>query len=341
MTVPKMLLRLPLVLLAAGLLALSGASARADPLAMTGFNMAGAEFGPLPGTFGKDYFYPAPTDVSALLLRGVSVFRVPFRWERLQKTLNEPLDPEETVRLADAVKLITSKGARVIVSPHNYGRYNDKVVGSPDVPNAAFAHFWHEVAALFRDNSLVIFGLMNEPHDMPTEQWRDAANAAIQAIRGAGATNLVLVPGNAWSGGHSWMSSEYGTSNAVAMRDVQDPLNNYAYEIHQYFDVDFSGTHATCQDGDIGEQSLKGVTDWLGRIGKKGFLAEFGATTNPTCLQAMDNMLYFVEDHRDVWMGWTYWAAGDWWGAHPMSAQPREGADPPQLTTLMSHIQKH
>ena len=322
-------------------LTFSLAPLRAEPLAMTGFNLAGAEFGVLPGKAGVDYFYPSQTDVTALLLRGVSIFRLPFRWERLQKTLDGPLDADETMRLSDAVKAITAKGARVIVSPHNYGRYNGKVIGSADLPDASFGAFWRELASLFRDNSLVIFGLMNEPHDMPTEQWRDAANTAIQAIRDAGATNLILVPGNAWTGGQSWTSSDYGTANAVAMRDIRDPLNNYAYEIHQYFDVDFSGTHATCQDGDIGEQSLKGVTDWLARIGKKGFLGEFGATVNPTCLQAMDNMLYYVEDHRDVWMGWTYWAAGSWWGAHPMSAQPRGGVDPPQITTLLSHIQKH
>jgi len=45
---------------------------------------------------------------------------------------------------------------------------------------------------------------MNEPHDMPTELWRDDANRAIRAIRQDEAQNLILVPGNAWTGGWSW-----------------------------------------------------------------------------------------------------------------------------------------
>ncbi len=49
-------------------------------------------------------------------------------------------------------------------------------------------------------NPKVIFGLMNEPHDLPTENWLTAANVAIAAIRATGATNLITVPGNAFTG---------------------------------------------------------------------------------------------------------------------------------------------
>jgi endoglucanase len=52
-------------------------------------------------------------------------------------------------------------------------------------------------------------------------------------------------------------------------------------------------------------------------------------------------MLYFAEDNPQAWIGWTYWAAGSWWGANWFSAQPREGVDPPQLTILLNHIAKH
>ena len=56
------------------------------------------------------------------------------------------------------------------------------------------------------------------------------------------ARNLILVPGNAWSGGHSWNENWYGTPNAVAMLNVVDPLDNYAYEIHQYLDPSTGGS---------------------------------------------------------------------------------------------------
>ena len=148
------------------------------------------------------------------------------------------------------------------------------------------------------------------------------------------------MPGNAWTGGQSWLSPDYGISNAAAFADLKDPLDNFAFEIHQYLDADFSGTHSVCQNADVGQQALKGVTDWLARTGHKAFLAEFGSTVNPTCLQAMDTMLYYVEEHPEQWSGWTYWAAGSWLGANPLSAQPQAGVDPPQLTTLLAHLRQ-
>jgi endoglucanase len=41
---------------------------------------------------------------------------------------------------------------------------------------------------------------MNEPHNMPTELWVNNSNAAIKAIRNTGALQLILVPGNGWTG---------------------------------------------------------------------------------------------------------------------------------------------
>jgi aryl-phospho-beta-D-glucosidase BglC (GH1 family) len=69
-----------------------------------------------------------------------------------------------------------------------------------------------------KTNSFVIFGLMNEPNALPASQWVSAANAAIEGIRGTGATNLILVPGVSWTGAHSWVSS----GNSVAMLNIVD-----------------------------------------------------------------------------------------------------------------------
>lgn len=101
--------------------------------------------------------------------------------------LNAEFDPDEVVRLDGFVNATTVKGHFVVLDPHNYARYNGKLVGSADVPNAAFADFWRRLALRYEGNPRVVFGLINEPHDIPTAQWVSAANAAIAAIRSAGA----------------------------------------------------------------------------------------------------------------------------------------------------------
>lgn len=321
-----------------GMLTASGA--QAEPLRLTGVNLAGAEFGSaIPGRHGVDYIYPRASDVEYFRARGMNVIRLPFRWERLQPAPHGELDTGELSLLKEAVDLITSRGLAIIISPHDYARYKGAVIGSDAVPFDQFADLWRRLALIFRGNDLAIFGLMNEPHDMPTEQWRDGANHAIAAIRTAEAANLILVPGNAWSGGHNWSSSQDGTPNAVALESIHDPADNYAFEIHQYFDADFSGTHETCQDPEIGPRSLTGVTQWLRDRGKRGFLGEFGAAANEVCLEALEAVLSNLEAGRDVWTGWTYWAAGPWWGDYPLSVQPGPEGDRPQMRVLMRHAQ--
>ncbi len=311
-------------------------------LAYQGVSLAGAEFGEgaLPGTYGTHYIYPGQSEVDYFLSRDMNVIRLPFRWERLQQTLHGAFDATEQSRLQGFVEATTAKGAFVILDPHNYARYHGQLIGSEAVPHEAFADFWRRLALLFKDNPRVLFGLMNEPHDMPTEQWRAAANAALAAIRGAGATQLVLVCGNGWSGGHSWAQNWYGTPNAVAMLEVVDPGDNFAFEIHQYLDADSSGTSSTAVSTTIGSQRLAGVTAWLRQHGHRAFLGEFGGAGDAISLAAIGDQLDHLEAHADVWLGWCWWAAGPWWGDDYflLLRPPAGGQDRPQLAALRPHL---
>jgi endoglucanase len=296
---------------------------------------------------GVDYIYPDSAyakgydTVSYYLRKGANVFRLAFRWERVQPTRGAELDAAELARLEHTVGRLSARGAAVILDLHNFGRYHRDLVGSAAVPDADFADVWARLAAAFKANPAVIFGLMNEPHDMPTEQWVAAANAAIAAVRGAGAGNLILVPGNGYSGAHSWSDAWYGTPNADALLAVADPLERYAVEVHQYLDADFSGTSAECVGQSVGSEKVWPFTRWLRAHGKKGFVAEIGGGPGPTCLRALDDLLDHLEANADVYLGWAYWAGGPWWGDYFLSLEPAGGSDKPQMSALGPHFAAH
>ena len=280
----------------------------------------------------------------------MNTFRVPFRWERLQRSLCAPSTTPSPRRLSSVVSYATGRGAYVILDPHNYARYNGALVGSGSVPNSAFADFWSRLAAQYKTNSRVIFGLMNEPHDMPTEQWVAAANAAIAAIRAAGAQNLILVPGNAWTGAHAGRTT--GTARRTPSRcsNIDDPINNFAFEVHQYLDGRRLGTSRAIAGATIGSQRLAGFTNWLQANGRRGFLGEFAvAGSDDRQRRRADrrrdarDMLDYIEDNADVWLGWTWWAGGPWWGEYMFTLEPQNlgqpnEADRPQLAVLQPHL---
>lgn len=197
-----------------------------------------------------------------------------------------------------------------MLDPHNFARYNNVVIGTGNVPASSFADFWTRLANEFKSNDKIIFGIMNEPHDMPTELWLSDANTAIQAIRATGATNLLFVPGNGFTGAHSWFLNFYGTPNAQVMLGIVDPLNNFVIEVHQYLDSDSSGTNINCVSATIGSERMQAFTQWLRDNNRKGFLGEMGGGRDPTCVAAIDDILSFIGQNDDVYVGWAYWAGG-------------------------------
>lgn len=301
-----------------------------------GINLAGAEFAEGKNEYGKDYIYPSEATIAHFAALGFTSVRLPFLWERLQPKLDGPFDVDELGRLKETVATIKKYGMGVVIDPHNYARYRQKIIGTPDVPDAAFANFWGKLAKLFANDPAVTYALMNEPHDVAAAQWLKSANAAIAAIRKAGAKNLVLVPGTSWTGAHSWRSEAYGGANATVMAGVVDSGRNFAYEVHQYLDADFSGTKGTCERGDAAAAALEDFTLWLRNHGARGYLGEFGAPAGADCNAGLAAMVKVMEDNRDVWTGWAYWAAGDWWPKEEaLNIQPVDGKDRPQLDALL------
>jgi len=322
---------------------------------LKGVNEAGADFGQaLPGKVGHDYTWPLETSIDHFAKKGFGAVRIPFLWERLQPKLRGALNGAYFAALNKTVNSVTRRGMHAIVDPHNYARYSkSRKVAAPNccvigaagsgVTVADFLDFWTRLSQALNGNPNVIFAVMNEPNTMPTRLWADTAQAAIKAIRNTGAKQLVLVPGNGWTGAHSWLESWYDTgkeslSNAEAFKNFTDPANNFAFEMHQYLDSDASGSHDSCASITAGVDGLSGATKWLEDNGFRGFIGEFSGGANTMCQQGIDAMLNHTDQHP-VWLGWTWWAAGPWWGHSWASIEPNEdGTDQPQTAWLLKHL---
>jgi Ca2+-binding RTX toxin-like protein len=302
---------------------------------MIGINLAGAEFGSASGTYGYDYIYPSTSELDYFNSEGISLIRLPVRWEHLQRTLDGALDPAEIGRVHTFLDAAAARGMQVILDVHNYGRYFGQVIGSTAVPISSFADFWSKMAAEFHGSpALSGFGLMNEPHDMGgATVWPAAAQAAADAIRAAGATENIIVDGDGWSSAGTWQT----VNGDLAIKDA---LNKIVYDAHIYFDRNNSGTYQGTYDQEgatpaTGVERLQVFEDWLQAHNAKGFIGEFGVPANdPRWLQALSN---FVDALHQDGIDGTAWAAGPWWGNYPLSLEPANGQDKPQLDILTKY----
>jgi endoglucanase len=310
-----------------------------------GVSLAGGEFGKLLGTYGSDYSYPSPADIDYYAQLGFNLIRVPFRWERLQPILGAPFVAADQTLLAAVVEYAASKGLHVVLDTHNYARRRladdgwaaDHIIGSKLVPTAAFADFCARLAGAFSGNESVIFGLMNEPWGIEPEDWLAIANEAIGALRHEAASQLVLVPGISYTGAHSWVSARN-----IVMGSVVDPANNFAFEAHQYFDPDSSGTSSTAVGASIGSKRTEGFQRWCRRNGFKAFLGEFAAGADETSLAALNDLCRTLQANSDVWLGWAAWAGGSWWpDDYIFTLEPTKGGQMRPQTRILASYARH
>ena len=75
-------------------------------------------------------------------------------------------------------------------------------------------------------------------------------------------------------------------------------------------------------------------TAWARQHNAERFLGEFGFAATPAAMTEGNALVQFMADNKDVWRGWTYWAAGPWWGNYMFSVEPTSTGDAPQMSVL-------
>jgi len=151
-------------------------TASAVPVTLRGVNSAGGEFAheplSLPGVYSTDYSYDSRASLDYYYSRGHKVVRMPFRWERVQNVLGGALSEPGITELSDAIDRASAAGLYVIPDLHNYGRFvktdDTEVMFGAGLTDANFADVWTKLQQRFAGKtSIVGWGLMNEPHDLP------------------------------------------------------------------------------------------------------------------------------------------------------------------------------
>jgi endoglucanase len=86
-----------------------------------------------------------------------------------------------------------------------------------------------------------------------------------------------------------------------------------AFDIHEYLDVDFSGTHSVCSS--LASTYLAPLTAWLQQYGFKAMITEFGAANGTECDSYVVDIINYMADNPE-YIGWSAWAAGPLWGSN-------------------------
>jgi endoglucanase len=270
------------------------------PVQLNGVNRSGAEYACIQG-WG---FFDGPTDAASIVAMHswhIHVVRVPLNedcW--LGINLPNPAYGGTAYRQAITgfVHRLENNGMNVILDLHWSAPGTTAADGQR--PMADVDHspaFWRSVALKFGQDQAVLFDLFNEPHDISwgcwlngctlPEGWKAAGmQRLVNAVRNAGAKNVLLLGGIGWSGDITeWHQYE-----------PTDPLGQLVAAWHVY---NFGGcTDATCWAANVA--GVAGAAPVL--------LGEFGE--NDCAHPFVDSLMSWADGQGIGYVAWT-WDAWD------------------------------
>lgn len=198
------------------------------------------------------------------------------------------------------------------------------------MPDADSVTFWKQVAPIYKSYSNVLFELYNEPHPNSWNCWSSACQisdnttlsgktynytsvglqALANAVRGAGAANVIIASGLNWG-------FDLSQSQQSGIR-LTDSGNNLAYDTHPY---NYGGKQASNWDAAFGFLTATAPVMSL----ESG---DYNCTTT-----YMAPLLAYFDAHQMSWVGWAWFSTGSACG-YPQIITDWQGTPAASMGTL-------
>lgn len=310
-----------------------------------GVNNAGMGLGTFNMTTGPVGGTDYPIYSDALLdwyqAKNMKSVRLTFTWEAVQSTLLGVVPPGGVFAgywadLSSVLTRLLQRDIYVILCPWQYNSASqdtDIVYDNAAFTPADFADFWGKFAKAINvatgNDQRVAFDLINEPHThdqsgdkagdigISLTDWFACAQAAINAIRAAGATNTIFVPGMSYTDAASFTTN----GSSTQWLTLTDPSTNIAVTVHCYTGLGSASTTVlrdSCSPL-VAWARTNGIKVMIGEIaidaGENGKGAGNYCSTFAIAQAQWNDWSDFCSANDDILVGWNWWANSEagWW----------------------------
>ena len=208
---------------------------------------------------------------------------------------------------------------------HNYARLNGDIVGqSKDaLTDDHLVQLWTLLAQHYSTTDGIMFGIMNEPHDLDTGLWAETAQKVVTAIRDTGAiAQPIILPGSNWT---HLINFEEWYPYLKGIHNPDGSTTGLIFDLHHYMDSDDSGRNAECVVNTL--DSFVMVQKILFTDKRQAIVTEMGGGNNLKCSKELNSQLTFLHSYPDQFVGFSAWSAGSISVDSSVTLTPVNGVD--------------
>src|SRR6266849_183623 len=280
-------------------------NASGDPVRLLGVNRSSAEYqcSSNAGIFEGPADQAEVADMQSWNIQAVRVVLNEDCWLGINGVLPVYSGVQYQNAVAAYINLLTSNNLAVIINLHFNAPGGQLAKGQQAMADLDHSPaFWQSVASRFKDNSAVLFEPYNEPYpdrgNNTSEAWRcwrdggtcagvpftaAGMQALVTAIRGTGATNIIILTGNNWGSQlDQWLQYK-----------PFDPLNQLAAGWHSY------GDGLDCQDEACWNSTLKTVLQQVPIVATEIGEMDCGHSY-------IDRVMAFLDQHGQSYLAWSW-----------------------------------
>jgi endoglucanase len=261
---------------------------------LLGVNRSGTEYACIQG-WG---IFDGPNDaasIAAMASWNINAVRIPLNedcWLNINGANPAYAGASYQAAIQSYVNLLHQAGLYAILDLHWNAPGTSQSSGQQPMADADHGPaFWTSVASFFKTDPAVVFDLYNEPHDITwscwlngctTPGWQTAGmQSLVNAVRGTGATQPIMIGGLAWANDLSgWLSNQ-----------PTDPAHALVASFHNY---NFNACAASCWDSTVAPLATQ-VPVVTGELGE-----------NDCAHGYIDQYLPWADAHGISYLGWTW-----------------------------------
>jgi endoglucanase len=275
---------------------------------LRGVNRSGTQYACVEG-FG---FFDGPTDTTSLNYIkswGANAVRVSLNEDCWLGINGSPATYSGTNyqnAIASYVGRLNSLGLRVILDLHWAAPGTQLTTSSLDqLPMADRDHaptFWTQVANAYKNNPSVLFDLFNEPYPDSNKNTTAGSQELVNAIRGTGATNVILVGGPQYA----------GVVDKWTQYKPTDTTGQLGASIHIYYNTPASPEWAPCYLQSCWTSTMAPLATTtpivIGEVGEHD--CNHGLIDGTALSPAQPSLLDWSDQHNISYLAWSWISNG-------------------------------